>query len=467
MKTFQAIGLLIVLGLAAYGLFVIAGSSGIELPFDLPGDSSDAIASVEDAPPFEGSLASLGEKPEMSVTMDFPPVAGNRQASMTNDPMPWEQPQQSSSTGQASPDEGTQSDPAYAQTADPIGNYAGAGSYAANSSTGQGEYMATVGVPSDPGSMGGSVANTQGDVPAAGQYDSQSYGQGAPIDAISADVPPLPPEMIRQLPHGALVRVGAEPLPELASMPSVVREDFKGFLDHVCSNLNNGQVMPMYEVLCRWYGDPKLTLAERDLLVKVLDQVTAEVVYSPRNYLEQGLYVVQPEESLDMIAERYNVPWELLGKINNVTDPRSIMPGEQLKVISGPFKAVIDLSDKQVVMLLDNNKYYAGRFPIGAAFDQVDKGGMYQVAEKVRNPVFCGADGVAIPPESPENPLAGFWVGFGVEGVGLHATNVPEDIGSSNAPGCICLRPEDMGDLFDMLSVKSDGSGGSFVMIQE
>ena len=45
-----------------------------------------------------------------------------------------------------------------------------------------------------------------------------------------------------------------------------------------------------------------------------------------------NLYIVQPGETLLDIAQKLNIPLERLAKINNITDPTTIKPGDRLLV---------------------------------------------------------------------------------------------------------------------------------------
>ena len=69
---------------------------------------------------------------------------------------------------------------------------------------------------------------------------------------------------------------------------------------------------------------------------------TAKAIYfSPQPHYMPP-YVVQPGDQLTKIGKLYHVPWEYLATLNK-TDPRKIRPEQKLKVIKGPFAAVVDL----------------------------------------------------------------------------------------------------------------------------
>src|SRR5262249_39722583 len=72
--------------------------------------------------------------------------------------------------------------------------------------------------------------------------------------------------------------------------------------------------------------------------------------------------IVKQGETLETIAKEYNVPWQLLAKINGVPAADQVRAGQQLKVLRGPFSAVVDLRRKELTLEVDGR--YAGAFPV-------------------------------------------------------------------------------------------------------
>jgi LysM repeat protein len=215
--------------------------------------------------------------------------------------------------------------------------------------------------------------------------------------------------------------------------------------------LEAGQMASALRQLSSWYDDPQLTIAQRQQLHQVLDQVAGTVVYSTQHLLESP-YEVQPGERLEDIAQRYNIPWQLLAKINGIDQPQNLRPGERLKVVRGPFSALVSLEKRELTLLLADGSY-AGRFPIGIGLDHPPQEGVYAVAEKAENPVYHGRDR-AISAEDPSNPLGERWIGLG-SSLGIHGTNRPDLIGRTDLPGSISLSPRDVEDVYDILTVGS------------
>ncbi|MEX0676906.1 MAG: L,D-transpeptidase family protein [Pirellulales bacterium] len=203
--------------------------------------------------------------------------------------------------------------------------------------------------------------------------------------------------------------------------------------------------------LSKWYDRPELSPAEHQQLNELLDQVAGTVVYSTQNLLEPP-YEVQSGERLEDIGEKYSVPWQLLAKINGIDDPSALRPGERLKVVRGPFQAIVSLQKRELTLFAADGSY-AGRFKIGIGGEHPPQEGTFPVAEKVVNPVYYGRDR-AIGAEESDNPLGERWIGLG-SGIGIHGTNNPESIGRTDLPGSISLSERDAEDVYDILSLGS------------
>ncbi|MGD9720608.1 MAG: LysM peptidoglycan-binding domain-containing protein [Pirellulales bacterium] len=222
-------------------------------------------------------------------------------------------------------------------------------------------------------------------------------------------------------------------------------------MDAAKRDLEAGQMANALAKLSVWYDDPRLSPGEQQQLNQLLDQVAGTVVYSTQHLLEPPCEV-QPGERLEDIAQRYNVPWQLLAKINGIEDPANLRAGERLKVVRGPFNAVVNLQKRELTLTLPNG-VYAGRFPIGLGQDQPPREGSYAVSDKVVDPVYHGRQRVAGAGDAA-NPLGNRWIGLGTD-LGIHGTDRAENIGRTVLPGSISLSPRDVEDVFDILATGS------------
>ncbi len=139
-------------------------------------------------------------------------------------------------------------------------------------------------------------------------------------------------------------------------------------------------------------------------------------------------------DSLESIAQQYQVPWQLLAKINGIQNSNGLMPGEKLKIVHGPFQALLNVQQGWLALFVDG--LYAGRFRVQTIGPLVKPDGAYPVAKFSTEQAGAGS-------QAPYISLGG----------DLHL-RVPDD---ALPPGVTAVRisRQDMSDVFDMLSERS------------
>ncbi len=188
---------------------------------------------------------------------------------------------------------------------------------------------------------------------------------------------------------------------------------------------------------------------QRTEIATELEQLAKKIYFSPgTDYLPA--YEVKPGDQLRVIARQYDVPWEYLANLNR-TKPEQIRPGQKLKMIKGPFDAVVDLKDYRIT--IHAHGYYMCSFPIGTGKDNSSPVGKFPVLNKERNPTYYGSD-KTIRRDDPLNPLGEHWIDLG-NGYGIHGTINPTSIGQSLSKGCIRMNNPDVAQVFDLLTTKS------------
>lgn len=380
-------------------------------PANAPNGAPGPAAGGGNAPPFQPPAAATSEAPP------FRPSAGGGEAPpFANNTPP---PPADSATGSMPPQPNAITPPnANGHPSPPPGSAAG---------------------PAGPGAAEAPVD------PYAGSYETNVP------DRYRTDEPAaVSPE--NELPPGGPPPTGGPPpQDELPPPGAAATGEFAAALDSAKRELEGGQLATALRQLSAWYDNPGLSPDDARQLHQLLDQVAGTVVYSTQHLLEPP-YEVQPGERLEDIGEKYSVPWELLAKINGIDDPASLRPGERLKVVRGPFQAVVSL-EKRELTLMTNDGSYAGRFKIGIGSEHPPMEGTYAVSEKVINPVYYGRDR-AISAEDPANPLGERWIGLG-KNMGIHGTNSPENIGRTDLAGSISMSERDVEDVYDILSLGS------------
>lgn len=197
--------------------------------------------------------------------------------------------------------------------------------------------------------------------------------------------------------------------------------------------------------LSLFYNVPNMSGEERTELIQRLDPLAAQVIYSKEHLLESPHRVGQ-NETLIEVAQRYEVPWQLLANINEIQDPVTILPGTELKVVRGPFRAEVNLTYSELTLFLGD--FYAGRFPVGIGNDPAPKPGTFTVQDKQTSRTFYDAAGSPIPPGSPDNPYGNAWLDLGGQ-LCIHGS---PSTTSPTTLGCISLAADSADDLFAILS---------------
>lgn len=216
--------------------------------------------------------------------------------------------------------------------------------------------------------------------------------------------------------------------------------------------INQGQYYEALLTLSYVYQDPELTDAERESLLPMLDSLAAEVIYSISHHMEPE-YTVQPNETLQTIAEQHQVSWQLLANINGLTNTEVLEPGSKLKVVRGPFHAKVDLTRRELTLFV--RRLYAGRFPIELG-GQAPAPANYSVLNKHAGQTFYLGNAQTLAANDPANPYGGIWIELGDQ-LGIHAA--PSQPEAAQMFHSISLSPRDANDLFGILA------RGSSVMV--
>jgi LysM repeat protein len=219
------------------------------------------------------------------------------------------------------------------------------------------------------------------------------------------------------------------------------------------SALDRHELKQAHQLLSKWHGNETLTAAETDKVESLLSQLAGTVIYSTEHQLEPAR-VVKPGETLDAISKEFNVPSQLLAKINGIQSPNQLQPGQQLKVVRGPFAAAVDLRRSELTLTIDDR--YAGKFrvtvPPGATLTE----GQWLVEQKL-----AGSTPTASPSAYATTPIAAdrsiilrnaLATAAGPPTLIIASGQTPSGAGS---PPSLRVSPQDAEELSDILSVGS------------
>ena len=212
--------------------------------------------------------------------------------------------------------------------------------------------------------------------------------------------------------------------------------------------LSAGRYAEALTALSVWYDDPSLGLEESHRLEDLLGQLAGTVIYSQQDLLLPP-HVVAAGETLPAIAAQLGVSWQLLAKINGVSDPMQLVPGEHLKLIRGPFDAVVSVARRRISLQVGGA--YAGSFPVSVGREFLPRvGSAVPVAEVRRDPAAQASAG---PAAAPAILLA--------DGLSIQAADDPAVVAEDAAPASLVVSIRDLNDLLDILGP------GSRVLIRQ
>ena len=263
----------------------------------------------------------------------------------------------------------------------------------------------------------------------------------------------------------------AEPLPGGGSTPSVT-DTAQNLLAAAERSLTENKPVVARELLNRALRDPTLSAADSAAIRDRLARLNDDLVFSPKVYADDPLsatYVVQGGDSLERIARRNDlaVDWRLLQRVNRLPNPNRIQQGQSLKLVRGPFHAVVTKSAYRLDLYAgppsDEPAWvYIRSFPVGLGEGDSTPTGRFVVrrGSKLINPHWVNPrTGQRFDKDDPMNPIGEHWIG--VEGLGddavktgygLHGTIEPQSIGRQMSMGCVRLLADDVELVYEMLA---------------
>jgi len=215
-----------------------------------------------------------------------------------------------------------------------------------------------------------------------------------------------------------------------------------------------------------------LSESERQRLRDELTVLNQQLVFSPvaePNDPMTETYRVQSGDSLSKIAARRElaVHWKFIARVNGISDPSRIRLGQELKLVRGPFHAIVDKSDHRIDIYhgspADPSGWlYIRSFDVGLGTNGGTPVGEFVVStNKLENPGWVNPRDAReqYAPNDPENPIGEYWVGLTGVGdyadltsYGIHGTIDPDSIGGDESMGCVRLAAGDIDVVYELLA---------------
>ena len=295
-----------------------------------------------------------------------------------------------------------------------------------------------------------------------------------PAVAVAAPAPkPFAPLQTRTSPDG-ITMLSAAPVPTPAPgvaksspEPAPASVNGAGVLADAQVKVNAGDLLAARKLLNDALLAGDLSDADAAAVKKQLADVNNVLLFSTRPFPTDplgGTYTVAPGDRLSTLAKHYAVPYELLMQLNHMTDPRKLRYGQVLKVINGPFYAVVTKSKFTLDLYLGApggpGSTYVATYPVGLGAKNSTPTGMWEIKNKAPSPEYYSPRGEGvIAAGDPKNPLGPYWLGLegtdgdavGAQSYGIHGTIDPTSIGKMASMGCIRLRNEDVTVVYQRL----------------
>jgi hypothetical protein len=285
--------------------------------------------------------------------------------------------------------------------------------------------------------------------PSPGQLVPRPTGGPAPADrpaAYPAQSTPAAPAMLPAEPQATLVDRAADAVPPpAASTVGASSAAFASAWADAHDKLAAGRYAEALAALSVWYDDPSLGLEESHRLEDLLGQLAGTVIYSQQDLLLPPR-VVAPGETLDIVAGPLGISPRLLAKINGVEDPQRLVPGEHLKVIRGPFDAVVSVSRRRISLQL--NGAYAGSFPVVVGRRYLEKIGASLPVLEMQH----GAGGATTIPAGTASLRKAIVLG---EGLVIEGVDDPVAVADAAPQTSLVMSARDLEEILDILGPAS------------
>lgn len=239
----------------------------------------------------------------------------------------------------------------------------------------------------------------------------------------------------------------SEANPLRTAQPAVLTADIAARLRRIEGFMAADQILEAHQEMSDIYWKHP---EHRSVIQERIDETATMIFTTPERQFAEP-HFVDYGETLGSIAKKYDVPWQYLARLNRV-DPDDLKAGQQLKVVRGPFGAVVDLED--LCLTVHAHGWYVHCYPIGIGADNRTPTGEFRIEEKLENPTWYNPDGGVVDADDPKNPLGEFWLGLGNH-IGIHGTIDPDSIGQAVSRGCIHLDDQNIEEVFALLNVGS------------
>jgi L,D-transpeptidase ErfK/SrfK len=188
-----------------------------------------------------------------------------------------------------------------------------------------------------------------------------------------------------------------------------------------------------------------------------------------------SVYTVRSGESLTAVGARIGIDVSVLAADNGFSPHTPLRLGQKLRIDNRHIVPHV-LWDGIVINIPQRMLFYfregqmIQHFPVGLGRpDWRTPTGDFTIAMKEENPTWdvpqsiqaemrrAGKPVQTCVPPGPDNPLGKHWLGLSIAGIGIHGTIAPSSIYRFQTHGCIRAHPDDIAELFRLVSRGTTG----------
>ena len=311
----------------------------------------------------------------------------------------------------------------------------------------------------------------------ANQPSGQPTGQPNPADpnvVTPLDTPTITPGVMSGQPQGQpqtqLPTDPASQAPPVQTPPAPTTE--AGTLQRAADDkIKSGDLVTARKLLSQALASSSATDAEKNAIRQRLGSINEDLVFSPKIYAGDSFvetYTIASGDALAKIARKRDLAtdWRLIQRVNRISDPNKITVGQKLKLVRGPFHAVVTKSAYRLDLYMGSpdepaSWVFVRSYTVGLGEDNGTPSGSFVVKKnsKLVNPYWVNPrTGEKFEADDPKNPIGERWIGIegvgdsaGYVGYGLHGTIDPDSIGKQKSMGCVRMASEDIAQMYELL----------------
>lgn len=214
---------------------------------------------------------------------------------------------------------------------------------------------------------------------------------------------------------------------------------------------------------------PGISHADADRIRAELTKLNQRMIFGPEIIAGDPHVMAYSIESGDSLAKLprklgLKTDWRFIQRINNIADPTKIRAGQRLKVVKGPFHAIVDKKNFRMDLFMGEGaeRVYVRSVQVGLGEYGATPEGAFVVKSnsKLVDPAWTNPrTGEYFASGDPKNPLGKYWIGLvgtsdnirDLETYGIHGTVDPDSIGQLRSMGCVRMLADDIALTYEVL----------------